>query len=112
MISSMKLTLLDQGGNQLPRFGARGVRSILINPVKSCDDSPDADYAMVRCEESDVYIMRVGKGARSHTLTIVYWTSNDIAPVEENFQSSEREIAIKKFLKLCKEVPANANLPS
>ncbi len=109
----MARCLTDQGGNQIARFGAAGVKRVLMAPVCSTDTSHDKDYALVWCEEAEVYIMRLGKGARSYSITVIYWENAcDDKPIEEDFDSKQRDRAITKFLKLCKREPLYADASS
>lgn len=104
------LTLTDQGGNQISRFGAAGVKKALMAPVKPTSECKSNTYAMVWCEEAETFLMRDGKGARSYELTLIYWNSadEDVPPIEEEFESKDRDKAIAKFLKLCKRDPLYA----
>lgn len=99
------LILTDQGGNQIPRFGAAGVRKALMAPVKPTSECKSNTYAMVWCEEAEIFLMRDGKGARSYELTLIYWDSEHGDPIEEEFEAKDRDKAIAKFLRLCKRDP-------
>lgn len=106
----MSLTLTDQGGNQIPRFGAAGVKKALMAPVKPTSECKFNTYAMVWCEEAEIFLMRDGKGAHSYELTLIYWDSanEDALSIDEIFESKYQDKAITKFLKLCKRDPLYA----
>lgn len=106
----MSLTLKDQGGNKLARLGVAGIKRVLMSPVQSTVDAIHKDYAMVWCQEAEIYISRYGWRTRSYTITLTYWDSacKDALPIEEEFDASERDKAITKFLKLCKRNPLYA----
>lgn len=101
------LTLTDQGGNQIPRFGAAGVKKALLAPVKTTSECKFNTYAMIWCEEAETFLMRDGKGTHSYELTLIYWDSADenVPPIEEEFESKDQDKAIAKFLRLCKRDP-------
>ena len=94
----MKLVLTDHGGNPISRFGATGVKRVLMNPTRCKSDDKHNDYALVWCEVSEVYIMREGYGI-NYTLKLIYWDS-DGECIEEEFTDMDK--AINKFLKQCK----------
>jgi hypothetical protein len=49
--------------------------------------------------------MRLGHG-RQYTLILIYWESKEQSPpIEETFEPSDFEAAVKKFIKLCKRKP-------
>lgn len=95
----MSLTLVDQGGNKIPRFGAAGIKKVIKSPIKVTINCKFNTYAMVWCEESEVYLVRFGKG-NTYELTVVYWKDDECT--EEFFEASQLDKAITKFIKLCK----------
>lgn len=101
----MKLTLLDTSGEKLSRFGAVGVKRIIMSPVDGTIESGHLDYALVQCPEAETFILRTGYGKRKYDLTVIYWNSSDgdATPIEEHFDAPERDKAIERFLKLCKK---------
>lgn len=99
----MKLTLTDQGGNLIGRFGAAGVKRVLMNPTRCKYDDKHNDYALVWCEAADSFIMREGYG-RNYVIRLIYWDNDeDVSPKEEEFPPGERDKAIAKFLRICKQ---------
>lgn len=98
--------LTTQSGETIPRFGAAGVKRALMDPVSPCGDAPK-EYAMVWCEDAEVYITRYGKGARTCTFVVTHWDSADpeCPPQEQEFENSQRDEAIKLFLRLAKRDP-------
>lgn len=107
-----KLTLLDSGGERLSRFGAAGVKRVLMNPVDGTIESGHLDYALVQCPEAETFIMRTGYGKRKYDLTVIHWDSedDDARTIEEHFDATDRDKAITRFLKLCKRNPAYGNV--
>lgn len=107
----MKLTLLDSSGEKLSRFGATSVKQVLMNPVDGTIESGHLDFALVQCPESETYILRTGYG-KKYTLTVIFWDSSneDAMTIEEHFESSDQDKAIKQFLKLCKRNPVYENV--
>ncbi len=107
----MKLTLLDTGGEKLTRFGAAGVKRILMNPVDGTLESGHLDFALVQCPESETFILRTGYGKRKYNLTVIFWDSSDedAVPIEEHFDATDRDKAIERFLKLSKRSPVYAD---
>lgn len=108
-----KLTLVDQGGNVIPRFGAAGVKRVLLNPVRATYDG-DKDYALVWCEDAECYIARHGKGSQSCEFIVTSWDTSDPScpPQELTFENGDRDKAIALFLKLCKRNPLYGDAPS
>lgn len=106
----MKRTLTTHSGETIARFSAAGVRRALMDPVSICGEV-SKDYAMVWCEDAEVYITRHGKGARTCSFTVTHWESdNEDAPQQElEFENSKREDAIKLFLRLAKRDPLYAS---
>jgi hypothetical protein len=70
-------------------------------PVKILGNAKSADYAMVRCEETDTYITRDGAGQRSCTFHVMWWVDNEARG--KDFEFSKRDSAINLFLKKSKE---------
>ena len=103
------MTLTDHSGNKIPRFGAAGIKRALMDPIKFTTSCKSDIYSMVWCEESEVYISRLGVG-KNFELTVTYWKDNDeeSEPIEEVFQASQINSAINKFIKLCKRDPLYA----
>ena len=101
--------LIDQGGNPIARFGAAGVKRVLMNPIRITIDALK-DYAMVWCEDAECYITRDGKGPRSCTFTVISWNTADLdcPPQEKEFENGDRDKAIRLFLRLCKREPLYA----
>lgn len=110
----MTIILEDQGGNRIPRFGATGVKKVLMNPTKATSDEHFNDYAMVHCEQAECYITRYGKGQRSCEFVVTHWDTADpeCPPQELTFANGERDKAIKLFLKLCKRDPLYEDAPA
>lgn len=108
------LTLVDQGGKKIPRFGAAGVKKAIMDPVKCSSESTHRDYAMVYCEEAQTFIMREGYKSRSYEITLIYWDSadEDAQPKSETYEAADRDKAIAKFLRLCKRNPLYADSPA
>lgn len=108
----MKLTLLDTSGEKLSRFGAAGVKRVLMNPVDGTVSSGHLDFALVQCEEAETFILRTGYGKRKYNLTVIYWDSDDedAVPIEEHFDATDRDKAIERFLKLCKKESCYGNV--
>ncbi len=99
--------LTDQGGNKLARFSASCVKRVLLNPVRPTYDAKNKDYAMVQCEEAETFLVRIGVGKKNFSLTLVYWDTADtgVSALEEEFEYSNIDEAIKIFLKKCKRSP-------
>lgn len=110
----MKLTLLDSSGEKLARFGAAGVKRIIMDPVDGTVSSGHLDFALVQCPEAETFILRTGYGKRKYNLTVIFWDSADenAIPIEEHFEATDRDKAIERFLKLSKRNPTYANAPT
>jgi hypothetical protein len=108
-----KLTLCDTGGNPLARFGAAGIRRVLMSPVNVTSAKQRYDYACVSCESAETFLTRDGVGARSYTLSLTYWTdAMSDTPVEEEYTAQERDKAISRFIELCKRKPLYEPIPN
>lgn len=107
----MKLTLLDQGGEKLKTSSAASIKKVLMNPVNATLESKHNDYAMVYCEEAETFILRLGYG-KKYNLTVIFWdnSNEDATTIEEHFEATDRDKAIKRFLKLCRRNPVYENV--
>jgi len=73
------------------------------------------EFAMVHCELSECFILRIGANVRTCTYQLVYWdhpvgdevnaTEVCMGAITENFTHKEQTKAITTFLKLCKRDP-------
>jgi hypothetical protein len=95
----MSYECYDQGGEKISRVGKASIQRVLMSPVDvACGDK---DYAMVWCEDAEVYISRHGENQRKCEFHVSWWDGED----EKNapYEFSHRETAIKRFMQLRNE---------
>ena len=95
----MATQLEDQGGNPI-RLGKAGVQRALMDPV-SVTASGKKSFAMVFCQEKDVYISRDGADQRSCTFNVTWWAADE-TDATKDFVFADRDKAISLFLRLVK----------